>query len=127
MWIDSSFYLLEKVSGSLELYFELLCHRLKIRDVVSDETVGMAVDCGFQDHLVVGIAQLRSPLEVDLNRLDDLREISHKKIDLPRYETVPHALFGSTKHVLILQKQSRGREHDKVSSVRKLKQLKACT
>jgi hypothetical protein len=70
---------------------------------VRHDRVGSSVQRRLQDHLVVGIFQLRPPLIEDPHWLNDTSKSNKKIMDASRLHPVDGAVFRAFQHFLIFQ------------------------
>src|SRR5271157_5767880 len=105
----------EYIGGANDRYFEPFASRREIRDVVGNQRVGVAVNGCFQHHLIARVASLRSPLKMNLDRLDQRRQLGEQFVDFPECQPVGQSVFGPLEHLFVLEEQRRRGEEPQTS------------
>jgi len=100
--------------------------RAEIALVEGDQRIRAGVQCGFQNHFILGVAQLRPPAVVQAHGLDQDGECIEKHIHLAAAQAV-HALdFRALEHAFVLQPQRGCRQQVQASSQGMTKQPVRC-
>nr|WP_035353743.1 hypothetical protein [Edaphobacter aggregans] len=89
---------------------------------MSNNGIGSSIHRGFQNHLIIRIAQMWPPSKMNFNRFDQTGQVPHEQLEITKPNPMNPPLLRPAENVLVLKKQRRRGEHREPSRASKLKQ-----
>ena len=74
--------------------------RFEVSSIMRHNRICLCVNCGFKDHFIVGVRQLRAPAEVDFDRVHEFREILQQFV----HDGLWKAVLRAPQNLLIFKK-----------------------
>jgi len=84
-----------------------LRHDFKIPDIVCHQGICLAIDGGFENHLIVRVPTLWPPEEMYFDRFDESGKLGQELVNFAQTEPVSKLMFRPFQHILVLQKKWR--------------------